>query len=88
MLLTQVALRPDRTDHMRLSDNELVDLLWINAAVSDGINHIHARTFDDTTKVVFFVLAAEQETSDQVGRRTCERAIRNVPALVGWSIQY
>jgi hypothetical protein len=87
MLLTRIALRPARNSGLPLSDQEIVDLLWINTATADGINHIHVRTICDTTQVVFFVVAPDQEGCDLVARQTCERAIRNVPALDGWSIQ-
>lgn len=87
MWLTQIALNPVHKGDRKLSDSEVVDLLWINVTTSDGINHIHARTISNTTQVVFFVVAVNQDTSDLVARRTCERAIRNVPALDGWSVQ-
>jgi hypothetical protein len=87
MLWTHIALRPAGNSEWKLSDHELVDLLWINTATADGINHIHVRTICDTTQVVFFVVAPDQGVSDLVSRQTCERAIRNVPALGGWSIK-
>jgi hypothetical protein len=87
MLLTHIALRAAGNGDRKLSDNELVDLLWISTATADGINHIHVRTIYDMTQVVFFVVAPDQGYSDLVSRQACERAIRNVPALGGWSIQ-
>ena len=86
MQLTRIALRPAVATSTPLSEGSLVDLLWINVAASDGIKHIHARAIGDTIEVVMFSVASEQEISDYIVRRVCERAVRTVPALKDWLV--
>ncbi|MET7471321.1 hypothetical protein ACFYON_25415 [Micromonospora sp. NPDC005686] len=85
MLLTRLALRPPDDDR-GLSAGELTDLLWLNAAVADGIRHIHAREIAGRLAVAVFTVASEQAISDYIVQRVCERAIRSVPALRGWTV--
>ncbi|MEU1811867.1 hypothetical protein O7622_15935 [Micromonospora sp. WMMD1076] len=85
MLLTRIALRPPRGDY-DLSAGELTDLLWLNAAAADGIRHIRARAFAGQVEVAVFTIASEQAISDYIVQRVCQRAIRSVPALRGWTV--
>ncbi|MEU3454353.1 hypothetical protein ABZ671_12225 [Micromonospora sp. NPDC006766] len=85
MLLTRIALRPPHDD-CDLSAGELTDLLWLNATAADGIRHIHARRIAGRVAVAVFTVASEQDISDYIVQRVCERAIRSVPALHGWTV--
>ncbi|MET7708328.1 hypothetical protein [Micromonospora sp. NPDC005413] len=85
VLFTRIALRPPRDDH-DLSAGELTDLLWLNAAAADGIRHIRARAFAGQMEVAVFTVASEQAISDYIVQRVCQRAIRSVPALRGWTV--
>ncbi|WBB69639.1 hypothetical protein [Micromonospora sp. WMMD812] len=85
MLLTRIALRPPRGDY-DLSAGELTDLLWLNAAAADGIRHIRARAFAGQVEIAVFTIASEQAISDYIVQRVCQRAIRSVPALRGWTV--
>ncbi len=85
MLLTRIALRPPRDDSA-LSAGELTDLLWLNTTLADGIRHIHARIIAGCVELAVFTVASEQEISDYIVQRVCERAVRVVPALRGWTV--
>jgi len=86
VLLTRIALRPPLDAGPDMSAGELSDLLWLNATTHDGIQHIHARTIGGRIEVAVFTLASEQEISDLIVERLCHRALRDVPALRGWSV--
>ncbi|GAA1365809.1 MULTISPECIES: hypothetical protein [Catellatospora] len=81
-----IVLRPPESPGIHLSVSEIVDLLWLNAALSDGVKHIHARAGADCVEVGVFTVASEQSISDYIVRKVCGRAIHSVPALRGWSI--
>ncbi|ASW54709.1 hypothetical protein [Plantactinospora sp. KBS50] len=85
MLLTRIALRPPLHD-CALSAGELADLLWLNTTRADGIRHIHARAIAGYVELAVFTVASEQEISDYIVQRVCERAVRVVPALRGWTV--
>ncbi len=86
MLLTRIALQPPPGTELHLTPSGLVDLLWLNVAAPDGIKHIHARAIGGLIEVVMFSVSSEQEISDYIVRRVCERAVRTVPVLRGWLV--
>lgn len=84
--MSRIAMRPPADAGARLAPGALVDLLWLNATESDGIKHIHARAVGDDIEVIMFSVASEQDISEYIVRRVCERATRIVPALRGWQV--
>ncbi len=86
MLLTRIALQPPPGKEVHLTPSGLVDLLWLNVAPPDGIKHIHARAIGEFIEVAVFSVSSEQEISDYIVRRVCERAVRTVPILRDWLV--
>ena len=84
--MTRIAFRRPADSEPLLTPEEIVDLLWLSVAATDGIKHIHAREMSGAIEVIMFSVTSEQLISDYIVRRVCERAVLSIPALKDWFV--
>ncbi|GHF64575.1 hypothetical protein [Kitasatospora sp. Ki12] len=55
------------------------------ATATDHLEHVYVSTSPGVLNLAIYVLAGSPEEARNVSRRLCERAVKQSPALSGWS---
>ncbi|WP_203599648.1 hypothetical protein [Streptomyces sp. SID10853] len=83
MHIVTVTLTPRGTPPPELAACD-VDLFWVSALPSDGLEHLHLHPGAARAHLTFFIQAPDAAAATTTARAIARRATESSPALRGW----